>query len=83
MAMSNKERQAAYRQRMKKARSKSEDGYRINTVVDLDTYFRLERLAKHYAVTKRQCIENLLKTAEKALMDGMSDTEISDYLNPN
>ncbi|WP_330927130.1 hypothetical protein [Candidatus Sororendozoicomonas aggregata] len=38
---------------------------------------------ERYVVTKRQCLEDLLEMTEKALMEGMSDAEVNDYVNPN
>ena len=83
MAMSNKERQAAYRARQKQERltGNAEGGYRINTMTDSDTYFRLERLAKHYGVTRRALIEDTLKQLERNLINAMDDDQANQYFS--
>ena len=67
MAMSNAERQRAYRQR----HLAEGEGHRLNLVVAVQTGAQLDRLAKHYGVTKRAMLERLLQQAESALVDGM------------
>jgi len=59
----NKERQAAYRQ---KARSNNQ--YRINTFVSTEAGVALGCLSRHYAVTKREILEKLLVEAHKRVL---------------
>ena len=64
MAKSAAERQAAYRAR----RNDGEGDRRINTWVSVKTDLALERLAKHYCVTKREMLERLICEADDAIM---------------
>lgn len=69
MALSNAERQRAYRQRHLK------DGTadRINVVVDAATKARLERLARHYGVTQVAVLADLLARADGEVSERLRD----------
>lgn len=77
MAMSNAERQRQYRQRH--LADVDGQGHRLNLVVSVPAGAQLERLAKHYGVTKRAMIERLLAEAEGDLVDSMKPKARRDY----
>lgn len=79
MAMTNAERQANYRARQKKERVNGAGGYRVNTLIDTNAYYGLHRLAKHYAVTKREMLERLIKASESGLTNAMASQEQNLY----
>lgn len=66
MALTNAERQAAYRQK----HLLGEDGRceRLNVVLDLSAKRALERLASAYGLTQRQILERVLAEAEAAAL---------------
>ena len=78
MAMSNAERQRQYRQRH--LVDVDGLGHRLNLVVGAATGAQLERLARHYGVTKRSMIEQLLRQAESDIVDGMKPKARREYL---
>ncbi|MBI3144480.1 MAG: hypothetical protein HYZ18_04275 [Pseudogulbenkiania sp.] len=63
MALTNAQRQAAYRARHLKEESGS--GERLNAVIDLHAKRALERVATCYGVTQRALLEHLLIEAER------------------
>jgi len=67
MAMSNAQRQAAYRLR----HLKSEDvlDQRLNLVIDLHAKCALERLALCYGITQRALLQMLLMNADHAVVE--------------
>jgi len=67
MAKTNAERQAEYRKRA----MQGEKRLRINTWVSIDTAVALERLARHYGVTKRAMLEELIRQADRDVLDGL------------
>ena len=79
MALTNAQRQAAYRQRH--LRSADGEGARLNLVVSHHSARQLTRLATHYGVTKRAMLEQLLKEAETAVLDGMNWQKQKAYLD--
>jgi len=66
---SNAERQAAYRQRH--LLDVDGQGARINMVVTVQAKAQLERLARHYGVTKRELIARVLVEEEGKVVDGL------------
>jgi hypothetical protein len=66
----NAARQAAYRKRH--LQDVDGGGGRINMVVPIQTKAQLARLAKHYAVTKRELLVRLLAETESKTVAGLS-----------
>lgn len=67
MAMSNSQRQAAYRQRQFK--EIDAHGERLNIVLDTTAKRSLERLASCYGVTQRVVLQRLLASAEQSVLN--------------
>jgi len=67
--MTNAERQKKYR---------AKNYYRINTMISSDAKIHLDLLAKNYAVTKREMIENLLSEAKEKMIEKMTEEEIDE-----
>lgn len=65
-ALTNAQRQARYRKN---------NWRRLNTVISPDASLYLERLASHYAVTKRKMLENLLEAEKKRVIEKTSIAE--------
>ena len=64
--LTNAQRQSNYR------KSTYEAGlYKINSVIDSTAHFALARLAKHYAVTQRKIIEDLIVKADERIRKKM------------
>lgn len=80
MAKTNAQRQAEYRARRINAGEKGDGEARLNTWVSSKTDFALERLAKHYGVTKREMIERLILHADDQTGKTMTDEEFDRYL---
>lgn len=72
MALSNADIQRRYRERQKQ----EDGGERLNTIISVSGKRRLERLARHYAVTQRAMLERLLAEAESATVDGLDDPAV-------
>ncbi|MDN5871537.1 MAG: hypothetical protein L0H73_12540 [Nitrococcus sp.] len=70
MAMTNAQKQRAYRQRHLSGGT----GEIIKTVVSVSTKRQLERLARHHGVTRRAMLERLLAAAEREVVSGIADT---------
>lgn len=68
MAMSDAERQRAYRQRLK---DKGTD-HRLNLVISAPAKAGLERLASHYGEAKRATLERIITEHESAVADGLN-----------
>ena len=66
MAMSNVERQRAYRERMKL------EGARFSTIVSKHSAAALERLARHHGLSKKDMIEQLISDADEAVLKSMT-----------
>ena len=69
-AQSNAARQAAYRQRH--LHHVDGQGERINMVITVQAKAQLERLARHYCVTKREILARVLADAERKIVDRLS-----------
>jgi hypothetical protein len=67
MAMSNSQRQAAYRQRQ--FGDIDAQGERLNIVLDTTAKRSLERLASSYGVTQRVVLQRLLAGAEQSVLN--------------
>ena len=52
---------------------------RINNWVNQIAYFTLERLAKHYGVTKKEMLEKLIIEKEEELKAHLSDDDFYTY----
>jgi hypothetical protein len=79
MAKTNSERQAEYRSR----RNQGEGERRINTWVSVSADLALERLAKHYCVTKRAMIERLVIAEDERIIKTLEldSPEWDDYFH--
>lgn len=67
MAMSNSQRQAAYRQRQ--LHGIDGQGERLNIVLDARAKRTLQRLASCYGVTQRVVLHRLLASAEQSVLN--------------
>lgn len=82
MAKTNAQRQSEYRRNQKEGtHKKGEPAIRINTFLDADAHFALERLSKYYAVTKRELIEKMLIEADSKILKSLSEDNFEPYLN--
>ena len=73
MALTNAEKQARYRAARPFA---SENGERrIASWVKSGTSFSLERLARHFDLTQREVLENIIESANEAATARMTDDE--------
>ena len=79
MAMTNAQRQAAYRQRHLKDLEGL--GVRLNTIISGPTSYQLTRLATHYGVTRRATLERVLQEAEANLLNSLSWQKQKAYLD--
>ncbi len=77
MAMSNAERQRAYRQRH--LADVDGQGHKLSMIVSVQTGAQLGRLAAHHGVTKRAMLEQLLQQAEGDLLDEMKPKARREY----
>jgi hypothetical protein len=79
MAMTNSERQKAYRLR----RDDGEGDRRLNTWINSTANFALDRLARRYAVTKREMIERLVLEADAAILKSLEldSPDWDEYMN--
>lgn len=82
-AKTNAERQAEYRARRYNAGPKGDPEYRINTWVSSEAHHAFERLAAHYAVTKRELLELLLVKADNDICQTFSGPEFEQYITRN
>lgn len=69
-AMTNAQRQAAYRQKHLHDPD-SVDSERLSMLVSVHASAQLTRLARHFAVTKRAMIEKLLSQADSTVADAL------------
>ena len=81
MAMTNAERQRAYRARH--LQDVEGMGERINTVVSVSAKRSLERLANRYGVTQREMIERAIADAEALLLASLKPAEQKAYYGNN
>jgi len=81
MALSNSQRQAAYRARH--LHDENGTGERIDLLVDIHTKRALERLATRYTVTQRAMLQNLIADAERALIASLTASEQASYFADN
>jgi hypothetical protein len=80
VAKSSKERQAAYRERMKKVGSSTDFGKsNVNVWIDLRAKFALERLARHSGITEAVMFEQLILQADEMVKKDMSWEERETY----
>jgi len=77
MAMTNAEKQAAYRERH--LTDVEGSGARLNTVIDHSAKLALARLASAYGVSQRAMLELLVRDAEHDLLQGLSDKQRAQY----
>lgn len=66
----NKERQAAYRQK-----AKDNDLYRLNTFISSDAGAALTRLARYEGITKRELLERLLINEDEKVQLNIKSTD--------
>lgn len=80
MARSNAERQQTYRQRRPKAGDNGER--RLNTWITTGAALALQRLARHYAVTKREMLERIILEADDTILKTLpaDSPELNAYL---
>lgn len=69
-AMTNAERQAAYRKRH--LQDVDGQGERLNMVVSVQAKAQLTRLARHFGVTQREMLARVLAESESKVVDGLS-----------
>ena len=62
--LTNAEIQANYRKKKKSEGTEK----RINTWINQTAFFSLERLTKHYGITQKELIENLLNAEEEKVI---------------
>lgn len=79
-AKSSAERQAAYRERMKKVGSMTDFGKsNVNAWIGSRAKFALERLALHSGMTRADMLEQLILQADELVKKGMSFEERETY----
>ena len=78
MAISAADRQRAYRQRA----AREQNQRRISTWVNAEADIAIERLARHWSMTKRQVIERLADEAQQQVMGGLDDAAFEDFIQP-
>lgn len=71
MALTNAERQKAYRQRRKFEGPDNNGERQLNTWISTKASVALKRLAKSYVVTERALIEKLILEADQTIADGL------------
>jgi hypothetical protein len=76
-ALTNAQRQAAYRQR----HLKSEDGTgeRLNVVIDAQAKKALERLSIHYGVTNKLMLERMVLNVQTQILAKLDGDQQNDY----
>lgn len=72
------QRQATYRAKRPFAGKDDNGERRINTWVNTGTYLALERLARHYGITKREMLERLVVAEDARITATMVDEELRD-----
>ena len=75
----NATRQAAYRQRH--LQDVDGDCARLNAVVSITAKAELDRLARHYGLTRRAMFESLMADAECEVVAGLTSREQRVYFN--
>lgn len=76
MAMTNAEKQAAYRIR----KLKEGDGERLQAVISLHAKRALERLARHHGATQAALLERLILEEQKRVTAVMDDDQHRLYI---
>ena len=74
MPKTSAQRQAAYRSR----RNDGDGDRRLNTWIGTSAYFALIRLARHQGLSQRAMIEQLVLTADQAILDSL-DLDTSEW----
>lgn len=80
MSLSNAERQARYRKSRPFAGPDGNGERQLNTWLSTGAWLALGRLAKHYAVTKREMLERLLMEENERVTRGMNEEQFAEYL---
>ena len=78
MPLTNAEKQARYRA----ARPYADNGEgerRIASWVTSHTSFSLERLARHFGISQREVLENIIEAATKSATAGMTDEALDQF----
>ena len=75
----NAERQAEFRRRH--LQDVDGDCARLNAIVSITAKAKLDRLARHYGVTRRAMLESLLAEAEQEAVSGMKRSEERTYFD--
>ena len=76
MAMTNAEKQAAYRTR----KINDGNGERLQAVISLQAKRALERLARHAGITQAAMLERLILDEQKRVTAGMDDDQHRAYI---
>ncbi|WP_026596672.1 RepB family protein [Methylohalobius crimeensis] len=76
MALSDAERQRRYRDKRVAGRGGER---RINLFVGESAWHALNRLAKHYGVTKRAMLERVIEAEDERVSDALPEPELEDY----
>ena len=71
MAKTAAQRQAAYRARRSYPRGNGNAERRLNLWISTGTHLAIERLARRYAVTKREIIERLVAAEDDRICSGI------------
>jgi hypothetical protein len=74
MALSNAQKQAAFRARKKEVGSE-----RLQVVVNLQTKLALQRLSRHYGITQSAMLERLLMSEQSRVTRELSDDDFKKY----
>jgi len=77
-----KDRVKAYRKRLRDHQTGGNDGGErsFSTVLPVQTLFALDRLAKRNKVTKKDMLSRLIMTADDAVIAGLNDDDLDEYL---
>lgn len=68
MTKTNAERQAEYRKRRPTGGTEGNGERRLNTWISTEASLALERLSRHYAVTRREMLERLIQSADERIV---------------
>ncbi|QZA77043.1 hypothetical protein K4H28_12140 [Deefgea tanakiae] len=71
MTTSNAQRQAKYRQQRHAAGADGNGERRLNTYISTGASLALNRLARHYGVTKREMLERLIVVQDEIIKNGL------------
>jgi uncharacterized protein YdiU (UPF0061 family) len=76
MALTNAEKQARYRQRIKDSETHEK---RLNLYIDLETKMGLERMSEHLGVTKKEILNRAILQMQLEIVNAMTSPEQADF----